>query len=147
MMQDLLSKISYFLRFIMFASLMASCSLTYPTGLRVTGVWARPGLADGNSAVFFVVENPGDADILSSASSDVATAVELHRTTMQDGIMKMEHQMQVPVPKGKTEFKPGDLHVMLIGLQHDLRAGDSFTLTLHFDNSGDQEFVVEVKEP
>ena len=82
-----------------------------------------------------------------ASGMDVAAAVELHKTTMQDGVMKMEHQMKVPVPEGKTEFKPGDLHVMLIGLQDDLNAGDTFTIRLGFELSGEQEYAVTVNKP
>jgi copper(I)-binding protein len=77
----------------------------------------------------------------------VAGAVELHKTSMQEGVMKMEHQMSVPVPTGKTEFKPGDLHVMLIGLTDDLQADDTFSVSLNFENAGEKTLEVIVREP
>jgi copper(I)-binding protein len=129
------------------AFLLVACGAGGSGELGVNDVWARPGLADGNSAVFFVIDNPGEDDFLLSASSDVAGAVELHKTIMEDGNMKMVQQMSVPVPTGETTFKPGDLHVMLIGLNDDLNPGDTFTLTLNFEMAGQKTLTVTVREP
>jgi copper(I)-binding protein len=83
---------------------------------------------------------------LLSASSDVADAVELHKTVMQGDNMQMIQQMNVPVPTGETVFKPGDLHVMLIGLKNDLKAGDTFSVTLNFQTAGERTLTVMVKD-
>jgi hypothetical protein len=68
-------------------------------------------------------------------------------TSMQDGNMQMMHQQEVPLPTGKTEFKPGGLHVMLIGLNQDLNPGDMFSLTLDFVTAGVIPLEVTVSEP
>ena len=118
-------------------------------GVSVSEVWARPGLADGNSAVFFVIENSTETeDRLISAHSEVAKAVELHKSSMEDGKMKMEMQEFVPVIGGETVvFKPGDFHVMLIGLHDDLAVGDHVTVTLQFESAGEIVLDVVVREP
>ena len=133
--------------FAVLAFVVAACGASGSGELQVNDVWARPGLAGGNSAVFFVIDNPGTEDLLLSASSDVAGAVELHKTIMEDGNMKMVHQMNVPVPTGETVFKPGDLHVMLIGLNGDMNPGDAFTLMLNFENAVEKTLNVVVREP
>lgn len=116
--------------------------------LQVTDIWARPGLAGGNSAVYFVITNDtAGTDTLVSASSDVASAVEMHMTTMQDGNMQMMPQLEVPIQAGKTEFQPGGLHVMLIGLNQDLNPGDKFMLMLDFAAAGALPLEVTVSEP
>ncbi|HEB64165.1 MAG TPA: copper chaperone PCu(A)C [Chloroflexi bacterium] len=118
--------------------------------LTVQNVWARPGVGGQNSAVYFVIDNPGgQADNLLDASSDIADAVELHKSEMGDnGEMKMIHQEKIPVPaKGQVEFKPGGFHVMLIGLKRDLNPGDTFQVTLHFEKAGDITLDVPVKQP
>jgi copper(I)-binding protein len=115
--------------------------------MKVVDAWSRPGLHQGNSGVFFVIENatPGD-DTLLYADSEVASAVEIHRTVQEGEVMKMVFQESVPVPaRSQVEFKPGDLHVMLIGLVRDLAPGDTFNLTLHFAQAGDILLAVEVK--
>jgi len=126
--------------------LVACAPATGP--LKVSEVWARPGLAGGNSAVYFMITNEtSGTDTLLSASSDVAGAVEMHMTSMQDGNMQMEQQQQVPVPAGQTEFQPSGLHVMLIDLNQDLNPGDTFRLTLDFATAGSMPLDVTVSEP
>jgi copper(I)-binding protein len=132
--------------FVIFAGVLAACSAAGSGELQVNDIWARPGLAGGNGGVFFVIDNPGAADLLLSASSDVADAVELHKTVMQGDNMQMIQQMNVPVPTGETVFKPGDLHVMLIGLKNDLKAGDTFSVTLNFQTAGERTLTVMVKD-
>ena len=141
-----MSKVRLPFVFAILAAFLAACAAAGSGELQVNGVWARPGLAGGNGAIFFVIDNPGAADLLLSASSDVADAVELHKTVMQNGNMQMVQQMNVPVLTGETVFKPGDLHVMLIGLKNDLKAGDTFTVTLDFQTAGARTLTVTVKD-
>lgn len=118
-------------------------------GIEVFDVWARPGLSSGNSAVFFVIENHGESmDRLLSAHSDIAETVELHKSSMVDGVMKMEMQPYIDIGGGDSVvFKPGDFHVMLIGLHDDLAAGDQFTVLLNFETAGEKVVDVKVREP
>jgi len=129
-------------------SLLAACAPAAGGELQVSDVWARPGLAGGNSAVYFVIENGTDSnDILLSASSDIAGAVEMHMTSMEGDNMQMMPQQEVPIQVGKTEFQPGGLHVMLIDLNQDLSPGDSFSLTLNFATAGEKSLDITVSEP
>jgi len=139
----------YSLLFVVILTLLGLTACSQNQSLTVTDVWSRPGLADGNSAVFFKIDNPAnEEDRLLSASSNVAAAVELHKTTMVDGNMQMKRQDYVAVPGGETlEFKPGDFHVMLIGLNGDLAVGENFQLTLTFENAGEVQLDVPVQEP
>lgn len=140
-------KIKIFLFVVVFVLLgLTACDQN--KSLTISDVWARQGLAEGNTGVFFVIDNPaGEDDRLIYANSDIAAAVELHKTTMEDDVMKMTPQEFVPVPAGEqVVFKPGDLHVMLIGLTRDLKVGDSFQLTLTFENAGDIQLGVTVQE-
>lgn len=117
--------------------------------VEVTDVWARTGMAGGNSAVYMALVNGTSADdALLSASSDVAEAVELHMSQAgPNGEMQMIPQASVPLAAGaKVEFKPGGLHAMLIGLKQELKAGDEFELTLRFKNHANITLKVIVKE-
>jgi copper(I)-binding protein len=141
-------KIFAFVFFLSTSVLLAACGDTRGQSLQVKNLWARPGLAQGNSAIYFVIDNPTTVeDSLLSVSSDVAEAVEMHMTMMQDGNMQMIPQKEVPVLVGKTEFKPGGFHVMLIGLKYDLKPGDTFNITLNFKSAGEKPLEVTVGEP
>ena len=127
---------------------IAGCSSN--AELTVSDLWARPGIEEGNSAVYFVIDNKTSADEqLLSASSEAATHVELHLSSMSDdGTMVMQQQESIPIPAGDSvELKPGGLHVMLIELRQDLKPGDELNLRLNFQNAGEIEYKVTVREP
>lgn len=111
--------------------------------------WARAAMAGENSAVYLMLHNHSNQDDeLLSASSDVAEAVELHLSQVgPNGEMQMIPQSSVPLAAGEeVTFKPGGLHIMLIGLKQDLKTGDQFEVTLHFKNREDMTLTVTVEE-
>ncbi|RMF66363.1 MAG: copper chaperone PCu(A)C [Calditrichaeota bacterium] len=126
--------------------------------ISVAKAWSRPALAAGETedkmgstgVVYLTLRNNGAAaDRLLLATSDVAEAVELHRSKMVDGKMSMEMLKEgVIVPAGgEVVFAPGGYHIMLIGLKRDLKPGDQFPLTLAFEKSGTQTVTVVVQNP
>ncbi|GAB4428249.1 MAG: copper chaperone PCu(A)C [Chloroflexi bacterium OHK40] len=102
------------------------------------------------SAAYMTLVNSGSApDRLLSASTDAARTVELHETTMVDNVMRMAPVaggIEVPA-NGQAELKPGGLHVMLIGLNRDLNAGDTVRLTLTFERAGTITVDAPVRQP
>jgi copper(I)-binding protein len=95
-------------------------------------------MAAGNGAAYVTISNRGsEPEALLSATADLADGVELHHTTTRDGVMRMEPLARFDVPPGTTlEMKPGSYHLMLLGLKHDLKPGDTVTLTLRFAKAG-----------
>jgi len=118
-------------------------------GIEVKGAWARPAAKGENGAIYFVIQNnTRGTDELTGVSSDVAKAVEMHESKMEGDVMQMHPVETVPLQAGtKTTFKPGGLHIMLIGVKQDLKIGDEIEITLHFKNSGDIKIPVLVREP
>lgn len=102
-----------------------------------------------NSAAYMVIKNSGgEADRMLSAEADVAEAVELHISEMKEEVMTMHQVDGVDIPaRGQAELKPGGLHVMLIGLKHELNAGDVLRLTLNFEKSGTLSVDAQVRMP
>lgn len=109
-----------------------------PGKLTVTDVRARPApLEGGNGAAYFTVLNGLDKAVqLQSVTGDAAKSIELHETTNDNGVMKMEpHPEGFAIPAGAAlELKPGGKHVMMVGLSRPLAVGDTISLTLNFDN-------------
>ncbi len=99
-------------------------------------------------AVYFTIRNNGKQDDeLISASSNVAEAVELHKSEMSNGVMTMQPVQSLPVAVGGTvEFQPGSFHVMLIGMRRDLNVGDQFQMTLNFKEAGAITVEVDVRQ-
>ena len=115
----------------------------------VADAWARPTIGQGRtSAAYMTIANKGDTrDMLKSARTPKAKAVELHQTTMTaDGVMQMRKvEGAVPIEAGASlVLKPGGTHLMLLGLEDALRAGEELILTLEFVNAGVVDVVVPV---
>jgi periplasmic copper chaperone A len=118
-------------------------------GITVSDAWARPSpMMNRAGAAYMVLQNNGAAeDKLLSVESDVAKTIELHETKEMNGMMQMSPVPNIPVPaNGKTELKPGGLHVMLIDLNRELKAGDKVQFTLNFEKAGKVPVTAEVKE-
>ncbi|MCL4875033.1 MAG: copper chaperone PCu(A)C [Anaerolineae bacterium] len=119
--------------------------------LLVGNVWARASMmVAGNSAVFGTLANLTESeDTLVGASTEVAEVVEIHESSVDaDGVMSMN-----PLPEGLNlmagqvvTLEPGGLHIMLINLQKDLVAGETFELTLEFENAGSLAVPVMIQE-
>jgi hypothetical protein len=116
------------------------------SGVQATNVWVRAA-PSGNSAAFMILKNGGSAaDRLVKAESDVSKAVEIHKTTMEGGVMKMAPVANIEVPaKGQAELKPGGFHVMFIDLNRELKPGEKIKLKLTFEQAGTQELMAEVR--
>lgn len=99
----------------------------------------RPAASGGTSAAYFsysnVLEEP---DTLISVNSAVANLTQIHESyETQEGMMGMREQEELIVPSGESlVFKQGGVHVMLMGLDEDLSAGDSVTIELEFKLAG-----------
>jgi len=123
-----------------------------PCGVYVLDVWARPNTGGApNSGAYMLLVNPGETDdTLIGVASDVAQAVELHEMTMGAGdVMQMrpvEDGIVVPA-MGAAQLQPGGYHVMLIGLTRDLAVGDTFDVTLTFEQAGEITVTVTVRDP
>lgn len=121
-----------------------------PMSNATPGMGGMEGMEMGgvNSAAYMTIHNKsGEADQLIGAASDVAKAVELHNVKMENDVMKMFQVPAIDVPaNGKAELKPGGFHVMLIGLNRDLKVGEKVKLTLNFQKAGSVTFEAEVRE-
>ncbi len=116
--------------------------------LTVTGAWARPAAAGGESAAYFTIANPtATADALLSVSTDVAESASVHQTSMDSGgMMGMQPVASLAVPAGgSVAFAPGGYHVMLTNLKSALKAGDQVHLTLTFQNAGAVTVTADVR--
>ena len=125
-------RIHYYL-YLLFTILLLLISSNSFADLKISDVKVRllpPGVA--NTSAYFTIENTGDKDrALVSASSEIASKVELHAHIMKDGMMRMRQQEKVIIPAGeKVEFAPGGLHLMIFGLIEPLRDNQQVELSV-----------------
>ncbi len=101
-----------------------------------------------NSAAFMTIKNNGDKAVsLVSATNNASAITELHTHGKKDGMMVMYKVDKIDVPAhGEALLKPMGLHVMLIGLNKQLKEGDNVDLELKFDNGESVKVTAPVKK-
>jgi periplasmic copper chaperone A len=116
--------------------------------LEIEHPWARalPAVSK-NGAVYLEIQNTGDEpDRLVRASSPIAETAEVHATENDSGILRMHEQQGLLIaPNDSLIFQPGGLHIMLNGLRAPLNAGETFPLTLQFENVGSVELEIRIE--
>jgi len=140
------------------ASVAAGCS-SGSASILVADPWARASSAMASAgAAYMKIENTGSAvDALIGASSPAATTAEVHETLAMGspapgasgdgGMMGMRPIARLEIPAGgSVELKPGSYHIMLIGLKHDLKPGDTIEITLKFERVGEIKVTATVRE-
>ncbi len=87
------------------------------------------------TAVYLSLGNlSGADDTLVSVASPIAEMAEIHQTTVENDIARMEH-MDAGLPIAINQellLEPGGLHIMLMGLRDSIAVGDSVEVTLNF---------------
>jgi copper(I)-binding protein len=133
---------------LLFAALLSGVALA-ENAVTVSDASVRlvPPVAE-NTGIFMTLRNGSDKDIkLVGAASDAAKKVELHTVIEEGGMKKMR-----PVPfiaikaKGETVLKPGDYHVMLLGLNKPLQEGEEVAFSLRFDDGSEQSLKAPVRK-
>ena len=129
-----------------FILLLSACGTE--KGIEVHSAWARPAAQGDNGGVYFELHNHGSTpDEITSVSSNVADAVEIHESKMEGDVMKMEMLTSLPIDAyADMIFEPGGLHVMLVNLHQELKLDDEFEIVLHFKNHEDITVHVIVKD-
>lgn len=108
--------------------------------LQITQPWARatPEGADSGAAYMTVTNTGTKPERLSCVSSEESAKCQIHRMSMDNGVMKMR---EVPggleVKPGETiTFKPGGYHLMLVDLKAPLQQGKTVEAVMKVDNGG-----------
>ena len=127
---------------------LAAAARAERASIEVRDAFARATIgAAKNAVVYLKLRNrAGAADRLVGASTPVAERAEFHFHERDGDVLKMRCMEAVDVGSHATvEFKPGGMHVMLLGLKAPLREGESLPLTLEFEASGALTVDVPVK--
>ncbi|MCB1858017.1 MAG: copper chaperone PCu(A)C [Gammaproteobacteria bacterium] len=92
-----------------------------------------------NGVAFMTLRNHSGTDsILVAANSSVSKVAELHGHESHQGMMRMRRVAQVVVPAGgMVKLESGGLHMMLIGLQQDLRPHNRVAIGLVFSDGSE----------
>lgn len=121
------------------AMAQAECAGASQGDLTVSAAWSRATIGTARPAVFYVtIQNNGSTeDRLIGIETPVAGMPMLHETVMSDGVASMPHAEQIAIAAGETvSLAPGSYHGMLMDLNEALTEGESFPMTLQFQNAG-----------
>lgn len=99
--------------------------------VEVKDAWVRaPAPGQKVAGAYMELVSRGNL-VLISVASPAADRVELHNTTMEEGVMKMRPVNRVELSSGKAvKLEPGGLHLMLIDVKQPLKPGAKVPLAL-----------------
>lgn len=135
-----------------FVALAAPCNplLAQSATVVARDAWVREAVGGRKvTGAFLVLENTGTAvRSIVSGTADAAETLELHEMVRDGTMMKMSPVKSIEIPAGgKTELRPGGLHLMLFGLKRPLAAGDSIHVTLTLDDGSTLMVTAGVRKP
>jgi periplasmic copper chaperone A len=134
------------MRFLALAAALATSVVLSGCGqekqLYVSGGWVNlPAVPTNPGAAYFTVHGGPTEDRLLRVNTEVTLKTELHESMKHDGAMTMKPLESVAIPAGGTvTFAPGGKHVMLIGIQRQLKRGETLRLDFTFA-SGEQIYI------
>jgi hypothetical protein len=109
--------------------------------VEVRDAWARATVPGQQASGAFMTLSSVKGATLVGAASPVAKTVEIHEMKTEGDVMKMRAVPKVELPAGKAVSLTGDYHIMFIGLNKELKAGDTVPLTLKVEQKGKREEV------
>ena len=116
----------------------------------VTDSWIRAAPPNAPAlGVFMKLENHTESGIalVEVQVSIEVDRIELHRTMMVNGIMKMTPQIAISVAaQSAVVLKPGSWHIMLISPKKVPVVGERVGLTLIFDDGSEREISAVVRK-
>jgi periplasmic copper chaperone A len=116
--------------------------------LEISHPWSRETPPAATTGVGYLsIHNSGtEADRLVSIETAAAQKVEVHESTVENGVAKMRAVGPLEIPAGgDVTLKPGGLHLMMVGLKEGFAEGERVPATLVFEKAGrvDVEFEVD----
>ena len=128
------------------AGMLLAVSAFAAQDVTVSGAWVRATAPGQDSAAASMnITSARDARLVAVAvGKDVADRAELHTMKHENGMMVMRRVDSLALPAGHAvSLGEGD-HIMLIGLKHQLKPGDSVPLKLTVETAGKRHETVKV---
>ncbi len=97
-------------------------------------------------AGYMTIHNPGPVTLsIVSVRSEAFGNVEVHRSFMQDGMMRMEavERLEIEVD-ASVQLAPGGLHLMMMMPKQPTSPGDEIIIYLKLDDGSEQSLKMTV---
>lgn len=119
--------------FLLTCALLVTHQAFADSDVTITDHWVRPS-APGQDvgAAYMTLTSKRDLSLV-KVESAVAGEIEIHKMTMNKGVMKMRMLSSLDLKAGvPTVLAPGGYHLMLFDLRKPLKEEDIVLLTLYF---------------
>ena len=123
----------------------AQTSISNPISIEQPWARATPTGARTGAAYLTIINHGSTADRLIGASTPLAEKVQFHQESDDNGVMRMRELSAVEIgPGASVTFKPGAMHIMVVGLKQQLKEGQTFSLDLQFDKAGKIDLQIPI---
>ena len=97
-------------------------------------------------AGYMTLHNSGESTLnILSVQSDAFAQIEIHRSVMQDGMMRMEPITTLSIAPGSTvHLAPGGYHLMMMQPLRPTRPGENIDVVLHLDDGSEKHLTMTV---
>lgn len=134
--------------FVTMGVLLTGCEADYPISVR--NAWVRTILPTQSVTAGYLtlVNGSGRDDRLLSVETPAFETVELHEMRIDDrGVMRMRKTGPLDIAAGDSlVMKRGGYHLMLIGPEYAIAAGNDIPLTLVFEKAGKLTVAARVRD-
>lgn len=129
---------------------LALCAVALPAMAQTTvsEAWARATVANQQSSGAFMTLTADSDSKLVAVRSPVARTVQVHEMKMNGDVMTMGPVDFLALPAGKAVvLDDSGYHVMLMGLNRQLKEGEQVPLTLVVEDAKGERQSIEVQAP
>lgn len=135
---------------VLLASSVAASAHDYKAGdIKIDHPWSRatPMVAPVAGGYLTITNNGSEPDRLVGGMTSTAEKVEIHESTITDGVARMRPLADgLVIEPGKTvELQPGGTHIMFVKPSRQLKDGERFKVKLAFEKAGDVEVEFAVQ--
>lgn len=135
-------------RYLLTATLLCLISLGSQAKTTTDGAWVRATVPGQNMGGAFVKLTSDQDATLIGASSPVSEKMELHTMKMEGEKMLMAQVSSIPLPANtQVELKPGNQHIMFMGLKQPLTEGQNVAITLKIKLSSGHIETLTIQAP
>ena len=114
----------------------------------VSDAWVRGMVAPQRATGAFIKITSAQGGKLVAVSTPAARVAEVHEMVMQGDVMAMRAIESLELPAGKAvELKPGGHHLMLMGIEQPLKAGETVPLTLTIEGRDGKRETLQLSVP
>ncbi|MCP4188107.1 MAG: copper chaperone PCu(A)C [Gammaproteobacteria bacterium] len=117
--------------------------------LEISDAWIQnlPPVVPTRAGYMIIANTSNQSVSIIGVESEVFTAVDIHETMENNGMMSMQPLTSLTIAAGTSrELAPGGMHLMMMQPQQTLKPGDLVAVTLKLDNGDTQTLQMTVRK-